>query len=299
VWLVYHDGKLQHTKAIGNDFNAKSQAPVGALSQWLTAALVMTFVDQGKLSLGDKVSQYLPVYGKYSKGYITIRDCLAHLTGIAAKKEDGFGHKRKYENLDAEATEYASKREIQVNPATEFRFNAIGPDLVARIVEVVGKRGFEQLMQERITRPLMMRNTSFYSFNAPGPAEGALSSPNDLMNFLSMLLNKGIFNGKRILSEKSIAELRMVRTTQPMMKEFPEAMSGYSYGLGAWIPQADADGNGTLLFGSGLNGTWMSLDFCHGYASIFFTKGTLKDENKDIFNKLTDFLSGMYPSDCH
>ncbi|HVZ26431.1 MAG TPA: hypothetical protein VG842_10270, partial [Sediminibacterium sp.] len=152
---------------------------------------------------------------------------------------------------------------------------------------------------ERITRPLMMRNTSFYSFNAPGPAEGALSSPNDLMNFLSMLLNKGVFNGKRILSEESIAALRMVRTTPPMMKEYPEAMEGYAYGLGTWVPQADADGNGTLLFGSGLNGTWMSLDFCHGYASIFFTKGNLKDENKAIFNKLTDFLAGSYPSDCH
>lgn len=45
----------------------------------------MTFVDQGKLSLDDKVSRYIPVLTKYSKGYITIRDCLAHLTGIESE----------------------------------------------------------------------------------------------------------------------------------------------------------------------------------------------------------------------
>ena len=37
------------------EFNSKTQAPIASCSKWLTAALVMQFVDEGKLSLDDKV----------------------------------------------------------------------------------------------------------------------------------------------------------------------------------------------------------------------------------------------------
>ena len=46
----------------------------------------MQFIDEGKLSLDTKIADYLPIYAKYSKKYITIRHCLAHLTGIENKK---------------------------------------------------------------------------------------------------------------------------------------------------------------------------------------------------------------------
>ncbi|MFK4985511.1 serine hydrolase domain-containing protein, partial [Klebsiella pneumoniae] len=82
--LVYREGKIIYEKNLG-DFNTKTQAPIASCSKWLTAALVMVLVDEGKLSLSDKVSKYLPIFAKYSKGYITIKDCLAHLTGIESE----------------------------------------------------------------------------------------------------------------------------------------------------------------------------------------------------------------------
>ena len=82
VAMIYKDGKVIYQKAIGTDFNAKVQAPIASASKWLTAALVMVYVDEGRIALDDKVSKYLPIFSKYSKGYITIKDCLSHLTGI-------------------------------------------------------------------------------------------------------------------------------------------------------------------------------------------------------------------------
>src|SRR3954465_12872248 len=82
VALVYKDGKTVYKKELGEDFRADTQEPIGASSKWLTAALVMTFVDEGKISLDDPVSQYIPIFTTYSKSYITIRHCLAELTGI-------------------------------------------------------------------------------------------------------------------------------------------------------------------------------------------------------------------------
>ncbi|HEX7690994.1 MAG TPA: serine hydrolase domain-containing protein, partial [Sediminibacterium sp.] len=218
--VISKDGKIIYQKAIG-EYNLKTQAPIGHASKWLTAALVMSFVDQGKLSLGDKISQYLPYYTKYSKGYITIRDCLGDLTGIESETGRSLLRPNKG-SLEEMALEYASKKEIVSNPGLEFRYSNTGMNIVGRILEIVGKRGFEQLMQERITRPLAMRNTSFASLEGANPAGGGISSPNDYTNFLTMLLNKGMFNGKRILSEKAVEDMQTAVTTSSMIKYSPD-----------------------------------------------------------------------------
>lgn len=300
VTLIYKDGKIIYQKALGTDFNLKTQAPIASCSKWLTAALVMSFVDQGKLSLDDNVSKFLPIFSKYSKGYITIKDCLAHLTGIESEPirlTNLFGRK-KYASLEEEVDDFASKKEIQSNPGLEFRYSNIGLNIAGRILEVLTKRSFEQLMQERITRPLMMRNTSFASFNAVNPSGGAVSTASDYINFLSMLLNKGMFNGKRILTEKAIEDMNMVRTTPVMIKYAPKAAEGFNYGFGEWILQADENGNGTVVASPGLLGTWPMIDQCRGYACIFFTKGLLGEERKDIYLDIKKSIDEQLASTC-
>ena len=300
VALIYKDGKIIYQKAIGTEFNAKTQAPIASCSKWLTAALVMSFVDQGKLSLDDKVSKFIPIFSKYSKGYITIRDCLAHLTGIESepiKLINIFGRK-KFATLEEEVDDFASKKEIQSNPGLEFRYSGIGLNIAGRVLEVLTKRSFEQLMQERITRPLMMRNTSFASFNAVNPSGGAVSTASDYMNFLSMILNKGMFNGKQILSEKAIIAMQTVRTTSSMIKYAPKAAEGFNYGFGEWILEADENGVGNVVASPGLFGTWPMVDKCRGYACIFFTKGLLGEEKKDVYMDIKKTIDEQLPSTC-
>lgn len=300
VALIYKDGKLIYQKAIGTDFNMKTQAPVASCSKWLTAALVMSFVDQGKLSLDDKVSKFIPVFNKYSRGYITIKDCLAHLTGIESEPirlANVFGRK-KFASLEEEVNDFASKKEIQATPGLEFRYSGIGLNIAGRVLEVITKRSFEQLMQERITRPLMMRNTSFASFTAVNPSGGAISSAGDYMNFLSMILNKGMFNGKQVLSEKAIIEMQTVRTTPSMIKYAPKAAEGFNYGFGEWILEADENGIGTVVASPGLFGTWPMVDKCRGYACIFFTKGLLGEERKDIYMDIKRSIDEQIASTC-
>jgi CubicO group peptidase (beta-lactamase class C family) len=299
VTMIYKDGKIIYQKAIG-DFTAKTQAPIASCSKWLTAALVMSFVDQGKLSLDDKVSKYLPIFTKYSKGYITIKDCLAHLTGIESEPIHLMSllSRKKFASLEEEVDEFASKKEIQSNPGLEFRYSNIGLNIAGRVLEVLTKRSFEQLMQEHITRPLMMRNTSFSSFSAVNPSGGAISTANDYINFLSMILNKGMFNNKRILSEKAIADMQVVRTTTAMIKYTPKVAEGYNYGFGEWIFETDTNGNATVVASPGLFGTWPMVDLCRGYACIFFTKGLLGDEKKDIYLSIKKSIDEVIPSTC-
>ena len=98
--MVWKD-TVVYQKAVGEDFTVNFQDNIGCSSAWLTAAVAMTFVDQGKLSLDDEVSKYLPIYATYAKKYLTIRHCLANVTGLAFEK-GGVEHlfqKNKIESL--------------------------------------------------------------------------------------------------------------------------------------------------------------------------------------------------------
>ena len=299
VALIYKDGKIIYQKALG-EFNAKTQAPVASCSKWLTAALVMSFVDQGKLSLDDKVSKFIPIFTKYGKGYITIRHCLSHLTGIESEpiRLVNIFSRKKFASLEEEVDDFASKKEIESNPGLEFRYSNIGLNIAGRVLEVLTKRSFEQLMQEWITRPLMMRNTNFSSFTAVNPSGGAVSTASDYMNFLSMILNKGMFNGKRILSEKAIADMQTAQTTPAMIKYAPKVAAGYNYGFGEWIQETDENGKATVVSSPGLFGTYPLIDNCRGYACIFFTKGLLGEEKKEIYTNIKRSIDEVIASKC-
>ncbi len=296
VALVYKDGKVVYKKELG-EFNAKTQAPIASCSKWLTAALVMTFVEQGKLDLDDPVSKYIPSFGKYMKSYITIRHCLSHTTGM---EKDGTTagkllERRKYESLEEEANALAAK-EISNNPGKEFSYGNYGLNIAARVCEIVGKKVFERLMQERITRPLKMRLTSFANDNgnAPNPSAGAQSSANDYLNFLTMILNKGIFEGKKILSEESIAEMQKVQMAELPIKFSPKAAVGFEYGLGEWIQEKNADGIASVVSSPGFFGTWPYIDNCRKYAAILFVKSLLGEQKKDIALQFKELIEEQF-----
>lgn len=300
VLLVYKDGKIVFEKSVG-EFTPKTQAPIAASTQWLTAALVMSYVDEGKLSLDDKVSKFLPVFSKYSKGYITIRDCITHLTGVEGPSIGSLkdmSNSKKFSSLDELVNDIASSKEILSNPGLVFRFNNIGFTIAARVLEVLNRRGFEQMMAERITRPLLMRSTNFFSYTVINPAGGAQSSAYDYMNFLSMLLHGGIFNGKRILSEAAIETMSKASSTQGMVKETPAILEGKNYAVGQWILGTDENGKTTTVACPGLFGTWPLIDYCRKYAFLIFTPGEAAAEKKELMNSFKAIIDNQIVSSC-
>ncbi|MGZ5134402.1 MAG: serine hydrolase domain-containing protein [Flavitalea sp.] len=292
--LVFKDGKIVYQKVAG-EFTAKTQTPISASGNWLTAALVMSFVDQGKLSLDDPVSQYLPEFEKYMKNYVTIRHCLAHTTGIE-NDESKVGRllsKKKYLSLEEEVNALAAK-EISTNPGEEFHYGNIGLNVAGRVLEVISKKSFDRLIQERILRPLKMRATNFVNEEggAVNPSVGARSTANDYINFLSMLLNKGVFEGKQILSEAAITEMQKPQFTGLPKKYSPKVTEGLEHGLGEWI--IETDGKITITSPS-LSGTWPFIDNCRNYAGIILVQTSLKDDNKETFLQVKDIIDEQIP----
>lgn len=296
--MVLKDDKIIYQKAMGEEFNLKTRAPIAASSQWLTAALVMTFVDEGKLSLDEKVSNYLPIFETYGKTYITIRQCLAHTTGITdnSRSIGKLLDKKKFESLEEEVNSYV-KKEIAANAGTSFFYGSMGPNIAGRVLEVISKKSFDALMKQRIFTPLEMKNSSFSpEDNAVDPAGGAESSTADYMNFLSMLLNKGTYKGKRILSEKSIAEMQTMQIQKATKKYVPKDVESYECGLGEWI-----DGNsinGLVISSPSFTGTWPFIDQCRNYACIFFVKKQLGDAKKELWQELKRRIDAQIASSC-
>lgn len=285
--LVYKDGKIIYQKEMG-EFTIKTRTAIASCSKWLTTAMIMTFVDEGKISLDEPISTYLPIYESYGKKYITLRNCLTQTTGITDNSRSILKvlDRRKFESLEDEVNSFA-KREIADNPGKSFFYGNMGINMAARVMEVISKKSFEALMKQRIFTPLEMKNSGFLSDDGPAnPSASAESTAADYMNFLSMILNKGMYKGKRILSEKSIEEMQKVQTQNAVKKFIPELAKGYEYGLGEWIQAQDENGNSTVVSCPGLFGTWPYVDKCRGYACIIFVKKAMSDERKDIYMKL-------------
>ena len=163
-----------YQKEMGS-MKVKTVAPIAGASEWLTAALILQLVDEGKLSLNDKVARYLPVFQKYGKSYITIRHCLSHLTGI--DDEEGtvrnLLERKKYNSLEEEVAALAA-HEIDTNPGEAFSYGGIGITIAGRVAEVAGKKRFDLLIKQKLLTPLGMRQTTFTTLDgrAPSPATG-------------------------------------------------------------------------------------------------------------------------------
>jgi CubicO group peptidase (beta-lactamase class C family) len=303
VIMLWKD-TLIYKKEVG-DFNAKTVAPIGSASKWLTAALVMQFVDEGKLSLDDKITRWLPEFEKYGKNYITIRGCLSHMTGI--EDEGKFFKKifqrKKFASLEEEVNSFAA-REIRANPGTDFWYGNIGLNIAGRVLEVVSKKKFDVLIKQKLLNPMTMRKTSFTTLDASAvnPSGGATSSADDYMKFLVMLLNKGKYDGKQIVSEESVNQLMETQTSSAKIKYAPKAAQAanytFNYALGSWVMQY-SNGKAATLASSGLSGIWPMIDICRGYAYIVFVKKLVDEEMPDVHLALKKVIDEQIPSTCN
>lgn len=299
VALIWQDGKIVYQHQGSTDFTPKMAAPIAEAGNWMTAALVMTFVDEGKISLDDKVTDYIPLFGKYSKGYITIRNCLTNTTGI---KADATGvmkalQKSKYPSLEEEVNSYASKRDIVTNPGTEVFYSNLGINIAARVLEVVGKKGFDRLMMERIIRPCHMKGTSFSNEEggAINPAGGARSSANDYISFLAMLLNKGVSGDKRVLSEKSVTELLSPQFAALPVKSAPKELHGGHFSLGAYISELDTKESPSVVICPNFLGTTSFIDLCRKYAAIIIVEKPEEEKKPGLYLNMKSLVDPIFP----
>lgn len=294
--LVYYNNAPYYKKEIG-ELKTNTQVPMYAASQWLTAAAVLSLVEEGKLDLDDKVVRFLPLLTKYSKSYITLRHCLNHQTGLAAPKNTSWiTQKRRYENLAEEVNTFITKSEIETNPGEAFAYSGVGFNLAGHIIELVLKKPFDRIMQERITRAIGMKNTSFANENgAPNPSIGAISTADDYIKFMAMLQNKGQANNKQILPTSSVELLLKPQVEAANLKQVPPAVKGYHYAFGNWISTDSDSGEGSSHISPGMVGVWPFMNVNKKYVAILVTKTTNNENKQALYQSFMQQVEAALP----
>lgn len=187
-----------------------------------------------------------------------------------------------------------------------------GADVLGAVIEVVSGKKFGDFLREELFEPLGMTDTDFYvpeeklcrfaenyepkdgglvpcewqhlglTYLCRKPPEfqsggaGLCSTMNDYAAFAAMLLNKGVYHGRRILSENAVRYLTIPQLTEAQRLAIDwESMKGYSYGNFMRICKDEADGAGisTRLGEYGWDG-WLGCFFANdplnGYTFLYF-----------------------------
>jgi serine-type D-Ala-D-Ala carboxypeptidase len=240
--------------------------PMCSVSKPICATAAMTLVEDGLLSLNRPVQWYLPEFEGEGKDSVMVHHLLTHTSGMedevigeyidsqkdtftcppAEPGEDPHDHEWVHRGFKAPL-----KRESGVCMA----YCNYGIQLVGEIIRRVSGKSLDQYYHDRLFGPLGMKDTFLivpqdvrsrvvqypkdaedYPYlasprhmdnqSAPG---GVFSTVYDMAVFCSMILNKGIYNGVRILSPLSVDEM-----TRDQIPGLPAAYKNEYFKLGSW-----------------------------------------------------------------
>jgi CubicO group peptidase (beta-lactamase class C family) len=191
---------------------------------------------------------------------IRIRDLLTHTSGLgdlSAPRGDC--------SL-AELVMAYSQQPLKFPPGSKWEYCNSGINTLGRIVEVVSGKPYAKFLQERLFDPLDMDDTTFWPSRrqlkrvakpyqagpngslvegsifflkgplpdrtrTPFPAGGLFSTASDVARFYQMMLNGGVWRGKRLLSSTAVTELTRTQTGE-LKTGFVDGMSfGYGFAV--------------------------------------------------------------------
>jgi CubicO group peptidase (beta-lactamase class C family) len=161
--LVAENGKIIYKKGFGmanmewaipNQPDTKFR--IASITKQFTAALVLQLVEEGKIKLDGKITDYLTDYRKDTGEKVTIHQLLTHTSGIPD-----------YKNVSSNpysAADFVKKHvsgDLEFEPGSKYRYNNGGYSILGAIIEKVTGKSYETVLQERILKPLGMTNTGY------------------------------------------------------------------------------------------------------------------------------------------
>lgn len=277
--------------AINKDYDANSRVAIASCSKWLSAALVMTFVDEGKLKLEDTVGKFLPVMSKYGKGNITISECLSHTTGIASEGLKENKNLFKGASSMDDVINVIAQKEMEGAHGTVFHYSSIGLQIAGSIIEKISGKNFETLFAERIAIPCSMKNSDFGKKPVSLPAGGAFSTAADYLNFVTMILQKGKFNGVQVLSAASVERMQRDYTLKVEKRIGPAEAGNWGYGFGEWtMADSGAKNPAAAVTSPGLFGSFPWVDNKEGYAAVLITFNLKNKGRHELYRELKSLV---------
>jgi CubicO group peptidase (beta-lactamase class C family) len=161
--LVADGGKVVYKKGFGmanmewgipNQPDTKFR--IASITKQFTAALVLQLVEEGRIKLDGKLTDYLPDYRKDTGEKVTIHQLLNHTSGIPD-----------YKNVSSNpysAADFVKKHvsgDLEFEPGSRYKYNNGGYSILGAIIEKVTGKSYETVLRERILKPLGMTNSGY------------------------------------------------------------------------------------------------------------------------------------------
>lgn len=181
VLLVRQGDAFFYLRAFGSRSLVPQVAPmredtifdVASLTKPLaTSVAMMLLVKEGKIRLDDRVARFVPNFSVHGKAQVTLRQLLAHCSGLPAWKpyykevlaEERRGGRVNFLGTSAAKAfvyQFIKRERAEAEPGTRTLYSDIGFILLGAVIEQLSGMSLDRFCQERIFRPLGMRSTGF------------------------------------------------------------------------------------------------------------------------------------------
>ena len=315
---------ISASKKILNDASTKYQ--IGSVTKMFTAAIIFQFIDEKKITLETKLSEYFPQIPNSKK--ITIKMLLGHRSGLFdfvndIKDENYLTKKRDKQTL----LKIITTGKPHFKPNSNFSYCNSGYLLLSYIIEKVTLLHFKDAVQERICNKINLSNTFScatndtknniaipYSFNGKWNEIKDFYFPNvqgvgDIISTASdlVIFNEALLAGK-LFSIQSLEKMKIISGSQfglgimqiPIGNKTAYGHSGDSYGTHTLVVKFEKD---SLSIASINNGEVMEHDAInYAIAKICLNKyyeipsfNTIVIKSKDLDQYLGEYYSAELP----
>ena len=238
---------------------------LGSITKQFTAAAVLALAADGKLSVDDPISKFLPDYPGPGAA-VTLHQLLNHTGGIPSYTSlpgfwDTAGHDLTHEEMLAFWTELP----LDFEPGTDWSYSNSGYYLLGMVIEEVSGMGYEEFLHQRFFEPLGLEHTSYDDPRAivPGRVAGYEGAPGAYRNATYLSMTQPYSAGALTSSVDDLATWShaLLFTEKVLPAEWRERMTtpgaladgrriAYAYGIG----EGDYAGHRFIAHGGGING---------------------------------------------
>lgn len=276
--LVAKNGKVVYRKAFGMA-NLELGVPmrpemvfeIGSITKQFTAVSILMLMEQGKLSLTDDITKFIPDYPAQGHN-ITIHHLLTHTSGI--KSYTGMQEWQPLWRKDmspAEMIDVFKNQPMDFAPGEKFLYNNSAYFLLGYIIEKASGLTYEQFLEDNIFKPLQMNNSYYGSHKKIIPNRAAGYQHQDGFTNAEYLSLTQPYSAGSIMSsvddmlkwQNAVRDNKLVKagTIQLAFKGYSTNDNkpfhyGYGWGLN------EINGSPTLEHGGGIfgyttNGIWL------------------------------------------
>src|SRR5688572_28400516 len=168
VVLITEKGKIIYRKAFSLA-NVELEVPmkdeivfnIASITKQFTAVAILQLIEQGKLSLRDEITKYLPDYPAGAQ--ITIEALLTHTAGIPGPAPEAMAKLQARRDLVSlpEIIATFKNRPFDFAPGTKWSYSNNGYMLLGAIIEKVSGSSYSDYLEKNIFKPAGMTQTRF------------------------------------------------------------------------------------------------------------------------------------------